>query len=421
MLPPGLLDPPRTEIEARFERAMRNGNVRWLWPDISMEEWQASLRQIETVTRQILLKGSSVAELSGPSEILSIAAFTSGMGPLLGYWAKSKMLQGPTDVLATLELHYCHNSTRMRHLAGRSIEAVDSLARHGVRPVVLKGMETAFTCFPDPGTRALADIDLLIAPVDKHAAGEALRALGYMPGKVSPVPPQQCWRLPSTPELPRNLLFNHSEDPWSIDLQTSLSRRYSPGSQMIELDALRAAAFLEPAALSDSADTLSPTALVLHLSCHASCGLENLTMLRLVEIVLAVRKGKKTGRFSWSDFLDLAQRTRTLSSSYPALYLTEVFCPGTVPASIMEVCQTVTPAAVQKVVRGLQPASAQRVIRCSLAERFMWATSVGQLLRQVRFELAPSTAKPAELWWIYKTRIWRFLRRSFTLSSVDAF
>jgi hypothetical protein len=38
---------------------------------------------------------------------------------------------------------------------------------------------------------------------------------------------------------PRTLSFVHRDDPWSIDLQTSLNRRYSYGAPVIALDRVR--------------------------------------------------------------------------------------------------------------------------------------------------------------------------------------
>ena len=91
---------------------------------------------VERVTRQILLDGRATDELTGASDTICVAAFTSGMGPLLGYWAARGLFQAPNDVLEVLELHYRHNTMRMANLAKRATQAVECLAGRGVRATV---------------------------------------------------------------------------------------------------------------------------------------------------------------------------------------------------------------------------------------------------------------------------------------------
>ena len=238
----------------------------------------------------------------------------------------------------------------------------------------LKGMQTGFAYFPAPARHPLGHRIPRCTARGRTGRREFCRGLGYLPGKRSahPSPPQQAWQTPAASHLPRSLMLTHWDNPWYIDLQTSLSRAYSVGAPVIELDGLCTHDLLDDWALSPSAHALSPTPMVLHLACHASCGLENLMLLRLVELVLAIRKGRQEGRFSWNHFMALAQASGTLASAFPALNLTEQLCPGTVPANILRAGETQAPVAVRRIVRRLRPASAQRVQPCSLEERFMW-------------------------------------------------
>jgi hypothetical protein len=274
MLPLDAFDLSPAEVEHRFAWAVRQGNRSWLWPDTPIAGWRSALLQIERITREILHDGRADTALTESGDRLCVAAFTSGMGPLLGYWGAVGKLRASAEVLALVDLHYRHNAIRMDMLSARAAEAVGARAGAGVRATVLKGMQTAFAYFPTPGTRPLSDIDLLVDAADRALAGEVLHCLGYLPGKTVLFPPQQCWRMASSPPVPRSLVLTHRDGPWYIDLHTGLSQRYSAGARIVELDRLRAPGRIESWVLSLSADALAPVAMLLHLACHASCGLE---------------------------------------------------------------------------------------------------------------------------------------------------
>ena len=44
---------------------------------------------------------------------IGIAAFTSSMGPLLGFWNQMGLLDAKPSVQSVIELNYSHNSERM--------------------------------------------------------------------------------------------------------------------------------------------------------------------------------------------------------------------------------------------------------------------------------------------------------------------
>jgi hypothetical protein len=58
-------------------------------------------------------------------------------------------------------------------------EAISALRAAGVPAITLKGMALSHTVYPEPGCRPMADIDLLVRPVDRAAAVDILQALGY--------------------------------------------------------------------------------------------------------------------------------------------------------------------------------------------------------------------------------------------------
>jgi hypothetical protein len=277
-------------------------------------------------------------------------------------------------------------------------------------------MHTAYTYFPEPGTRPLSDIDILIDGRDKERAGPALRKCGLEAGLARAWPAEQCWRPADSAIEPRSLCFVHADDPWAIDLHTSLNRRHAAGSPVFRLDDVMASVSLEQSALSPGAHTLPQPLLLLHLAVHASCGLESLSLLRLVELVLVLRKDLKAGSFSWEVFLDMAEQSGALGCVFPALKLSESLAPGTVPADVLSRSRSDVPAGVLRVIDPLTPADAHRVVRCSLRERFMWAPSRGAIARQVIDEIfPPGTGSLKTLIAVYRTRIWRVARRTLTL------
>lgn len=407
MLPLDAFDLPAETVERRFAEATRRGNPWWLWPDIERDNWRDALLRIENAAREILTGGQASSPLEGPVEAFGIAAFTSGMGPLLGCWASEGRLHGDPDILAVLNLHFRHNTIRMERMRERALEAVEALARAKIECTVLKGLQTAFGHFPHPGARPLSDLDLLIAEADLPRAAKVLGSLGYMRGRVQPT--EQAWRHPSSPEQPRSLSLLHCDNPWYIDLHISLNRRPSPGSPLIELDAMVSAVSLVPWSLCPSGRALTAPALLLHLACHAGAGFENLMLLRLAELALVIRTEQSAGSIDWSAFLELGEKAGALAGAFPALHLTEQLAPGSVTSEVLEACKARAPAPVRRVVGRLRPATAQRVLRCSLEEQFMWTRPGLPMVRQLARELFPRHPL-RELVERYRIRMWRLLR-----------
>lgn len=399
------------EVRSRFAWAVRNGNPSWLWPEVSVEEWRLALARIELATSQILTSGRATEPLTGCARAIGVAGYTSGMGPLLGHWLKQGQLEAEPEVAAVLDLHLRHNSRRMRRMAARAIEVVTRLADRGVAVVVLKGMQTAFASFPVPGVRPVSDIDLLIAPGDRGRASEVLGEMGLVPGSCSPqLTGAQTWSDPEAAPLPRSLAFVHADDPWSVDLQTSLNRRYSTGSSILQLDKIRASGALDRWALGSGAAALAPAAQVLHVACHASCGFGSLSMIRLCELVFVVRKGLRDGRLDWLEVARLGSHSGTIGGAYPALRLSEMLAPGTIPDHVLQLARSHAPSAVFRVMEQLRPANAQTVLRCTVRERFMWIPSLRQVLYDIACDIVPPATSLRASLQIQKRRLYRLLR-----------
>lgn len=405
------------EVRHRFAQAVQQGTPSWLWPDSSIPEWQSALREIERATRDILDGHRCDGPLRGDAEHMGIAAYTSGMGPLLGYWIDAGLLSAPPATEAMLALHYRHNSLRMLALAERASAAVSRLIDGGVKVTVLKGMDTAFSCFPAPGTRPTSDIDLAIPAEDKAAARETLRELCYLPEHESTEPAEQFWRHVSSSRLPQSLSHVHEDDPWGIDLHTSSNRRYAQGAPLIRFDELAHRSGPGRWPLCRSAHTLDRGAAILFLACHAGCHFSNLRLVRLVELILAIRKAEAEPGWTWNDFVELGRQTETLASAYAALSLAETLSPGTVPQEVLSECRRNAPRAVVRVVAQLSPATAHSMVRCTLRERYMWTSSLRGTIKQLFFDFMP-VDQPVRSWaTIFKIRFWRILQGRLSISS----
>jgi hypothetical protein len=387
----------------------------WLWPDMAIAHWHDALNTIERLVRATLTGQPKTTPFGGNAEAIGIACYTSGLGPLLGFWLEQGVIAASPQVSAVLERHLRHNRLRMDRLSTEAVALATALTSAGVGVTVLKGLHTA-RYFPEPGTRPVSDIDLLIAERDEEALASIMRALGYEPGLISRgPPPQQEWRQPDVPVEPRTLCFVHADDPWSVDVQTSLNRRYAPGAPMIRLDDALAGGARAPWSPVPEADILAQPLLVLQLAVHASCGFQSLNMLRLVELALIIRRDVADGLLCWDAFLVLAERMEALGLVYPALRLCEMLVPGTIPAEVAAQCAQRTPAAVRRVVDPLTPAHAQRVVRYSIAEKFMWSRSRLHMVRQLLSDVVPPGIGSASgLFGIYRKRAWKIARQTLS-------
>lgn len=390
--------PPET-VRARFATAARQGHPTWLWPEVVVADWQAALVSIADAIANIL--AGKPARIEGGAATIGLAGYSSGMGPLLGLWLERGLLQTDPDVAALLQLHLDHNRLRMAMLTGEAERLMSAMASRGVTATLLKGLHTARAYFPEPGARPVSDIDLLVAPADEPLAAAVLEELGYVAGRPSRgIPPQREWRRPGTSEVPQSLCFVHHRDPWSIDVQGSLNRRYAPGAPIARLDDLRAA----------GATRLPQPLLLLHLAVHAGCGFQNLNLIRLVELILVIRYDSDSGALTWPAFLEAGQRAGALGMAFAALQLSEALAPGTVPAGVLAACRAAAPTRLRRMVDRLTPATAHRVIRRSLAEKFLWQRSGLGLAHQLIAEIVPANAATlGEAASIYRTRAMKLL------------
>jgi Uncharacterised nucleotidyltransferase len=376
----------RDAVNERFDWARRRGQANWLWPDVSIESWRDASKDIADAVRGLLAGKSGVALDCGNAQAMSVAAYTSGMGPLLGCWIESGLLRVSDSVGETLRLHLSENRQRMLGLSSVARSVIGKLAEQDIRPLVVKGMHTAFRYFPEPGARSVSDIDLVIPMKSMPAAERVFADLGYNRIFRMQAPYACDWVLPAVSNTPRTLMYVHRDDPWSFDVQGSLNRRLLTGA-LVMLDKLSPPTDVVHWPLSSEASVLPQPLLALHLAAHISQILLSATLLRVTELVLVIRTDEASGLFCWQEFLHGA---RTIGSRfvYPALIFCEQLAPGTVPPDVLAACAEDAPGNLRDIMSRLTIDSAQPLGRYSIRERFMWAGNWTERAKQIAGELA---------------------------------
>jgi hypothetical protein len=393
------------ELVARRQWARRQGAPDWLWPGVDRADWLRAQSWIEEKARAILSgKGPLVADAAAlDPDALGLACYTSGMGPLLGWWRRQGLLVASPSVGALFELHFEHNRQRMVTMTAAAARLLGLLHERRIVAVLLKGMHTAHAIFPDPATRPLSDIDLLVSPQAREPVEALLRARGY--GETGRTMRESSWRQHGVASEPRTLTFTHAMDPWTIDLHHELDIPVAGGGAAIPLDRLEP---LRHAGRGGPWDWpgLEQPLLLLHLAAHAGAGLHNMTLIRLVELHLAIRRHRP----DWVMFLEQGARAKVLGHAWPALQLCERLVPGTVPQAVLDGCAARAPARVRRLVADLSPGQAQRVGDSSLGEHFMWAGGALGLLRQGWHDLTQPGLSMRERLSIYERRAWQVMR-----------
>ena len=395
-------------VRARLDRAKRQGA--WLWPDIPVADWRKALESIQRVAGTLLI-GRGHPHLMGEPSAIALACYTSGMGPLLGWWHAKGHLEASDEISPMLALHLEHNRCRSRKMRDAASSLTETLEGRGIGVVVLKGADTASRYFPEPETRPASDIDLLVEANNAAEAEDSLRLADYRLIKRSRR--ESDWRLSGIGDQPRSLMLVHAEDPWSVDLHVSLNVELAAGAGVLDFDA---ASLFQHAPMETGfiGRRLSQPLLLVYLAAHASTGLHNLSLLRMVELHLVIAKDEKCGELDWNRFLALCRKLQALAVVWPALKLTEDLARGTVPEYVLRECSDAAPSRVRAIVNSLTPATAHRVGHTSIREHFMWAAGVRQIMRQLAADLIPGSSWQ-DIRRIYTRRVWQVARGSITL------
>jgi hypothetical protein len=356
-LPFDALDLAPAEVDRRFALAHARGTPRWLWPELPVERWAAGRRDVVRVTGEVLAGRTAALDPRGEvgAEAIGIAAFTLGMGPLLGHWIAAGSLDAEPRTAAVLALHLEHGRARAEKLDGVLDATLAALASAGVGATVIKGMHTARALFPEPGTRPMSDVDLVIEPHDVPAAEEALAAAGFarQSAEFQRYPYHADWRPPGEDGRLRSLLLSHRDNPLTLNLHDVFDR--FPGHGRVLLGTPGPADTGEMPGVRTPARVLAGPFLVAYLAAHASEQRENLLLVRLVELVLAMRT---VDTASLREFL---HARRMAHHVYPALALAERLASGTLDAGFLAWMQAESGARVCRGVAALDLSMLQRM------------------------------------------------------------
>lgn len=364
-------------ISARLDARRSTGDPDALWPRVSPASREEAHRRIAAVTRAVLNRAPAPPRLEADPEVpaaaWTAAAYLSGMGPLIGYWIEREELAADLSCAALFAEHLDQGRRRADKLAVRLTGLLDVLAEKEITPTLLKGSDTAYRYFPEPGTRPRADIDLLVPAHQFAAARATLEAAGYIEYRRTCYADRSEWRHAETTQALRSLEVDHADNPWSVDLHVALERWYFRGLR---------AGFGSPTEdhlaqwMFDGRPVrvLAQPLLTAFLALHASYGMRDFRPLRAVELVLVVRRDAGSGALRWDALGELLDRTGTARFVYPALELAERWVPGALDPDLRQQLQRAATPRMRRVVDQVE-AHGLRLAYRSLDDKLMWAQS----------------------------------------------
>jgi hypothetical protein len=342
---------------------------------------------------------------------LGVAAFADGVGPLLGYWCETGRVVAEPAIAELFATHLDHGRRRIARLRGELERVLVAMAARGIEVWVLKGMHTAYRYFPEPGTRCLTDVDLLVRPDDWLGAREVLTGLGLVEKRHPTQPRDSAWAPPGIRTVP-SLAHVHADEPWSVDLHRSLDRMPFEGLES-RLGGPTPSAGEVWHEYSRPVRVLAQPYLLAYLALHASSHFYGMSQVRLIELVLVARRDLGQDAERWEEFAELVARTGSSRFVFPALDLAERFVPGSIDGRTLGKIADASPRRLRRIVRRMTPATAQRLHPYpSLRERFVWLGSPRDALaallwlvwpREDERLVAPGRALPAQ---------WRRVRRA---------
>jgi hypothetical protein len=407
---------PGGSIPRRIEAWRRTGDLGRLWPDVTAVELLTAHARVLAATQAVLAATpdgprttvtgaaadttpATVASLPAHGErearALGIAAFVSGMGPLLAWWVGDGSLAASAEARAVLTPHLDHGRRRSTLLREQLVRLVRAMRGEGIDPVVLKGLHTGAAVFPHPSTRPAADIDLLVRPHERAGAVAALQGAGFTEARRTRFARRSEWTPPGPAHAVRSLELEHADDPWTVDLHTSLERWYFRGLRR----GLGDGPFTRTRGMAIGGETvrcLGQPDLTAFLALHASYELVKVRLVRVVELVLVIRPdradpdGGAADALDWSRLQALLARTGTARFVHPALSLAERLAPGTVPPDLLARTGHDMTRRATRVLAAVLEADMGPLMHPSLDAKLMWARGPREWLLNLSELLVPS-------------------------------
>ncbi|MBI3982822.1 MAG: nucleotidyltransferase family protein [Gemmatimonadetes bacterium] len=372
-----------SEIRRRIQRWHRTGDMGALWPEFSVAELLAGHGAVCATTRAMLREPSATATLEATSEresaALGIAAFESGMGPLLGWWVERGLVTASTGARQVLAVHLEHGRRRIAAIRQALTAILQALHSEGVIPVLLKGLHVGSEYFPEPGTCPAGDIDLLVHPSERDAAAAGLRRAGLRESRRTVYGARSEWVPDGRAQVVHSLEFDHADNPFAVDLHTGLERWYFRGVRA----GFGESAFAHTTPIVVDGSTvraLDQPLLTAFLALHTSSELARMRLVRLVELTVVIQRDRRSGVLDWTALGGLLHRTGTARFVFPALALVERLCPGTVENTLIARSQPYLTNRMLRVIEAVAAADMAPLRYRSLEERLVWARGARELL-----------------------------------------
>lgn len=399
-----------SSLQQRIDQWHRTGDLQALWPETDASRIRQAQATIRAVVAAQLTGHSSPPRLPADTDdqdsAVGIAAFASGTGPLIGYWIDQQLIDASPGLRPIFARHLHHGRRRIARLRQHLVPLLEALYRVQVAPILLKGLHTGAIYFPEPGTRPATDIDLLVRPEQRDTTAATLRAAGWREVRRTRWPARSEWVPAQHQQEVHSLEYDHVDNPWNLDLHTSLDRWYFRGLRA----GLGAEGFdtaTQLALQGERVAVLGQPHLTAFLALHASYELVRMQLIRLVELALVIRRDRASGALRWEDLYALLERTGTTRFACPALALVERLVPGTVDPDLLHRGAQLQTPRLKRVIDAVDAADLGPLTYRSLDDRLMWARGPWQLLLNLTEWVWPSDdAMPVSILRLH----WRRLR-----------
>lgn len=381
----------QADLSQRLGRFARTQDPSELWPGVTESARLAAAHELARAVREVLTGRAGVQlDSTGAHDcrVLSVAAHTTGVGPLLARWIHEGRLDAAPDVRDALAWQLAHARRRAARMEREVLPAFDALLAAGVVPTVLKGFYTARAWFEEPGVRRMSDVDVLVDEQEVDRAEAALRSAGFRALGPRLRPYKQDWIGAGVDERSFSVEASDERSKWVLELHARLDRSFHPGA-VARLDGERRDTVSFNVA-GRPLRALAAPALLVTLACHCSEELGASRLLRLVEIVRLVRLEHESGRLTWNDVLGIFDRTGSACYAYPAFALAEDLAPGTIDARVLHRCARESTWAARHTVRRLSPAGGSIEV-LGVMRQVMWMRSPLAVLHRVMRLVAPSS------------------------------
>ncbi len=344
------------------------GIPRALWPDVGRDAIETAHRAIWKATVERLAGDTPTMALNEDSERpLSIAATLSGMGPLLGYWREQKKVSCDPFTSQLFLSHLDHGRRRAFKMETGLTNILAACRDKSIRPIVMKGMFTARRYFPEPGTRPQADIDLLVRPDDVEGTRAALQNADFRQS-TKPSHGAETW-TPSGITSIRSVEMDHAENPWTVDLHTSIDKPYFR-RRWSKFGTVVFAVTERWTIRQRMALVFGQPLLLAHLAFHTARDINRVRLVRLVELALVMRQDRL---LDWDACAKLLDQCGVMGLVYPAFALADRIAPGCVQTGFLDSLATVTTKRLRQATDRLHRSPLRAYFKRSPSERLMWA------------------------------------------------